>query len=95
LTFRKIKNVFFVGIGGIGMSGIAELLLNLGFNVSGSDITENDNVQRLKNLNIDVKIGHSPSNLNQDTDVLVYSSAVPIENPEIVRARQKGNSYYT
>jgi len=90
LTFRKIKNVFFVGIGGIGMSGIAELLLNLGFNVSGSDITENDNVKRLKNLNIDVKIGHSPSNLNQDTDVLVYSSAVPIENPEIVRARQKG-----
>ena len=90
MTFRKIKNVFFVGIGGIGMSGIAELLLNLGFNVSGSDINENDNVKRLKNLNIDVKIGHSPSNINQDTDVLVYSSAVPIENPEIVRARQKG-----
>ena len=72
------------------MSGIAELLLNLGFNVSGSDINENENVKRLKNLNIDVKIGHSPSNINQDTDVLVYSSAVPIENPEIVRARQKG-----
>ena len=72
------------------MSGIAELLLNLGFNVSGSDINENDNVKRLKNLNIDVKIGHSPSNINQDTDVLVYSSAIPIENPEIVRARQKG-----
>ena len=72
------------------MSGIAELLLNLGFNVSGSDINENDNVKRLRNLNIDVKIGHSPSNINQDTDVLVYSSAVPIENPEIVRARQKG-----
>ena len=90
MTFRKIKNVFFVGIGGIGMSGIAELLLNLGFNVSGSDINENDNVKRLRNLNINVKIGHSPSNINQDTDVLVYSSAVPIENPEIVRARQKG-----
>ena len=90
MTFRKIKNVFFVGIGGIGMSGIAELLLNLGFNVSGSDINENENVKRLKNLNINVKIGHSPSNINQDTDVLVYSSAVPIENPEIVRARQKG-----
>ena len=44
----------------------------------------------LKNLNVDIKIGHSPSNLNRDTDVLVYSSAVPIENPEIVRARQKG-----
>ena len=90
MTFRKIKNVFFVGIGGIGMSGIAELLLNLGFNVSGSDINENENVKRLKNLNINVKIGHSPSNINQDTDVLVFSSAIPIENPEIVRARQKG-----
>ena len=90
MTFRKIKYVFFVGIGGIGMSGIAELLLNLGFNVSGSDINENENITRLKNLNIDVKIGHSPSNINQDTDVLVYSSAVPVENPEIVRARQKG-----
>ena len=90
MTFRKIKNVYFVGIGGIGMSGIAELLMNLGFDVSGSDINENDNVKRLKNLNIDVKIGHSPNNLSRDTDVLVYSSAVPIENPEIIRARQKG-----
>ena len=90
MTFRKIKNVYFVGIGGIGMSGIAELLLNLGFDISGSDINENDNVKRLKNMNIYVKIGHSPNNFSRDTDVLVYSSAVPIENPEIVRARQKG-----
>ena len=89
MPFRKIKNVFFVGIGGIGMSGIAELLLNLGFNVSGSDMNENDNVKRLKKLGVDIKIGHDPGNLIQ-TDVLVFSSAVPLENPEIVRARQKG-----
>ena len=89
MTFRKINKVFFVGIGGIGMSGIAELLLNLGFKVFGSDMNENDNVIRLKSLGVDVKIGHDPANLI-DADVLVYSSAVPLENPEIMKARQKG-----
>ena len=83
MTFRKINKVFFVGIGGIGMSGIAELLLNLGFKVFGSDMSENDNVVRLKSLGVDVKIGHDPANLI-DADVLVYSSAVPLENPEIL-----------
>ena len=63
------------------MSGIAELLLNLNFNISGSDINENDNIKRLRNLNIDIKIGHDPGNLSKNIDVLVYSSAVPIENP--------------
>jgi UDP-N-acetylmuramate--alanine ligase len=57
MTFRKINKVFFVGIGGIGMSGIAELLMNLGFQVSGSDMHENDNVLRLKNLGIKINIG--------------------------------------
>ncbi|MGY8787632.1 MAG: UDP-N-acetylmuramate--L-alanine ligase, partial [Fidelibacterota bacterium] len=89
MTFRKINKVYFVGIGGIGMSGIAELLLNLGFNVSGSDISENDNVIRLKKIGIDVNIGHDPANVS-DSDVLVYSSAIPLENPEIMKARQKG-----
>ena len=89
MTFRKINKVYFVGIGGIGMSGIAELLLNLGFQVSGSDMNENDNVVRLKSLGVHVKIGHDPANLS-DADVLVYSSAVPPENPEIIKARLKG-----
>ncbi len=89
MTFRKIKNIFFVGIGGIGMSGIAELLKNLGFKVSGSDINENENVKRLIKLGIKVEIGHNPNNINNEIDALVYSSAVPIENPEIIRARQK------
>jgi len=89
MTFRKIDKVYFVGIGGIGMSGIAELLFNLGFQVSGSDMNKNDNVKRLKKLGINVKIGHDPNNL-ADPDLLVYSSAVPLENPEIIKARQKG-----
>tara|TARA_B100001758_G_scaffold244700_1_gene256461 strand:- start:68 stop:1468 length:1401 start_codon:yes stop_codon:yes gene_type:complete len=89
MKFRKINNVFFVGIGGIGMSGIAELLMNLEFNVSGSDLSENENVKRLKTLGVEISIGHDPNNITNDIDVLVYSSAVPLENPEIVRAKQK------
>ena len=56
MTFRKINRVHFVGIGGIGMSGIAELLLNLGFTVTGSDVKKSDNVQRLVNLGIDIHL---------------------------------------
>ena len=89
MIFRKIKNIYFVGIGGIGMSGIAELLMNLNFVVSGSDLIENDNVQRLKNLGVKIFIGHNPENL-KNSDVLVYSSAIPLENSEIIKAKQLG-----
>ncbi len=89
MNFRKINKIFFVGIGGIGMSGIAELLLNLGFYVSGSDLTKNENVIRLQKLGISIKIGHNQKNLDQ-ADVLVYSSAVPMDNPEIVKAKEIG-----
>ena len=65
MKYRKINNIFFVGIGGIGMSGIAELLHEQGFNVSGSDIYENENVKRLKRLGIKVNIGHSPKNISK------------------------------
>jgi len=71
MTFRKIKNIFFVGIGGIGMSGIAELLFNLDFYISGSDMNENENVKRLKKLGIDIHIGHNPNNI-KNAEVLVY-----------------------
>ena len=68
MTFRKIKNIFFIGIGGIGMSGIAELLSKTGFFVSGSDLNENENVIRLREIGINVKIGHKPQNiLNSDS----------------------------
>ena len=90
MKFRKINNIFFVGIGGIGMSGIAELLMNLKFNISGSDINENENVKRLRGMGVDIRIGHNINNVTNDIDVLVYSSAVSLENPEIMRARQKG-----
>ena len=89
MKFRKINNIFFVGIGGIGMSGIAELLHNLAFSISGSDMNKNENVVRLQKTGIKVCIGHDPSNVN-GIDALVYSSAIPMENPEIIRARQKG-----
>ena len=89
MKFRKIKSIFFVGIGGIGMSGIAELLHNLAFNISGSDLIENENVCRLRNIGVKVHVGHHPNNIS-GYDALVYSSAIPMENSEIVRARQKG-----
>ena len=86
--FRRVKKVHFVGIGGIGMSGIAELLLNLGFDVSGSDITESPIIEKLIRLGADVHMGHSVINLT-DADVLVYSSAVQKDNPEIQAAYEK------
>ena len=90
MKFRKINKIFFVGIGGIGMSGIAELLMNLKFSISGSDISENENVKRLRGIGVDIRIGHDINNVTNDIDVLVYSSAVSLENPEIMRAKQKG-----
>ena len=60
-----------MGIGGIGMSGIAELLMNLRFNISGSDISENENVKRLRRMGVDVRIGHDINNVTNDIDVLV------------------------
>ena len=87
MKFRKIKHIHFVGIGGIGMSGIAELLLNLGFDISGSDISNNENVKRLKRIGVMVFHGHNPKNI-KNCDVLVYSSAVSLNNSEIIKAKQ-------
>ncbi|MGH9455652.1 MAG: Mur ligase domain-containing protein, partial [Terriglobia bacterium] len=87
LTFGKIRNIHFVGIGGIGMSGIAELLLNLGFSVSGSDVKETAVTQRLRSLGANISVGHSAANV-RGAQVVVYSSAVSPENPEIVEAQR-------
>jgi UDP-N-acetylmuramate--alanine ligase len=78
--------VHFVGIGGIGMSGIAEVMQSLGYSVQGSDLSENANVARLRGLGIDVKIGHDAGNLG-DARVVVISSAVKPDNPEVRGAR--------
>jgi UDP-N-acetylmuramate--alanine ligase len=82
-----IGTIHFVGIGGIGMSGIAEILHNLGYAVQGSDIAESGNVQRLRRQGIAVRIGHAAANLG-DSSVVVVSSAVKADNPEVAAARQ-------
>ncbi len=86
--FKNIKKVHFVGIGGIGMSGIAEILVNQGFEVSGSDKALSEVTDRLEKIGINVYEGHSPSNL-KDADVLVYSSAVHLDNPEVQAAIER------
>jgi UDP-N-acetylmuramate--alanine ligase len=85
---HKVKNIHFVGIGGAGMSGIAEVLINLGFKVSGSDLANNLVTQRLKKFGATVYQGHTTENLNA-ADVVVVSSAVNEKNPEIIAARAK------
>ena len=86
---RRIRRIHFVGIGGSGMSGIAEVLLNQGYEISGSDIGVNPSVRRLTEAGAEIFIGHSDSNI-QGADVVVQSSAVTIENPEIASARELG-----
>ncbi|MBD3182621.1 UDP-N-acetylmuramate--L-alanine ligase [Candidatus Poribacteria bacterium] len=86
--FGKTKRIHFVGIGGVSMSGIAEVLLNQGFQVSGSDIRQSETTERLKNMGMDIYIGHSADNLG-DSDVLVFTSTVPPTNPEIVSAKER------
>ncbi len=84
----SISKIHFCGIGGIGMSGIAEVLHNLGYAVQGSDIAKNNNVSRLVELGIPVSIGQKGSNLG-DSTVVVASSAVRPDNPELMAARQR------
>jgi len=86
--FKTIKRVHFVGIGGIGMSGIAEILLNQGFEITGSDRSLSDVTKRLSDLGIKIYEGHSADNV-QNADVLVYSSAVMPDNPEVQEAISK------
>src|ERR1700690_3155868 len=83
---RDIGPVHFVGIGGIGMSGIAEVLANLGYTVTGSDVADSANVKRLRDLGLKVAIGHQAENLD-GADVVVVSSAIKRNNPELVAAR--------
>ncbi len=86
--FKRIKHIHFVGIGGVGMSGIAEVLHNLGYVVSGSDLRESETTRRLASLGIRILIGHTAGNIN-GADVVVRSSAVAPDNPEILAARQR------
>jgi UDP-N-acetylmuramate--alanine ligase len=87
--FKSVNKVHFVGIGGIGMSGIAEILLNQGFNVSGSDLQESENIEHLRKCGAEIFIGHDSENI-KDSEVVVYSSAVnPLKNPETIEAEKR------
>jgi UDP-N-acetylmuramate--alanine ligase len=83
-----IGTIHFVGIGGIGMSGIAEVMKNLGYRVQGSDVSDSANVKRLRGLKIPVSVGHAAANLG-DAQVVVVSSAIKADNPELVEARAR------
>jgi UDP-N-acetylmuramate--alanine ligase len=85
---RDIGPVHFVGIGGIGMSGIAEVLVNLGYQVTGSDVAENANVKRLRGKGVKIAVGHAAENV-EGADVVVVSSAIKRGNPELAAARAK------
>ena len=85
---HKVKNIHFVGIGGSGMSGIAEVLLNLGYTISGSDLSSNPATQRLSSFGARVLTGHDASNVS-DADAIVVSSAVKPDNPEVLAARAR------
>lgn len=86
--FKSVRKIHMVGIGGIGMSGIAEILLDQGFEVSGSDRQPSDITDRLEKLGAKIFKGHASKNLH-DADVVVYSSAVHLDNPELVAAAEK------
>jgi len=83
----RMRRIHFVGIGGAGMSGIAEVLINLEYTVSGSDIAENIGTRRLAELGATIFIGHNAPNV-EAVDVVVVSTAIKADNPEVVRAHE-------
>ncbi len=87
--FSTVRKIHFIGIGGIGMSGIAEILLDQGFKVSGSDKHLSEITERLEKLGAKIYEGHAPENIEPDVDVVVYSSAIKMDNPEIQEALRR------
>ena len=87
--FKKIQHIHFVGIGGAGMSGIAEVLVNLGYHVSGSDLKGTHVTERLEKLGVRIAVGHRPQNI-EGAQVVVTSTAVSTQNPEVMAARTQG-----
>jgi UDP-N-acetylmuramate--alanine ligase len=85
----RVRHVHFIGVGGIGMSGLAEILRTLEFDVSGSDLREGENTRNLQRLGVRIDVGHRAQNVH-GADVVVYTSAVNPDNPELVEARQRG-----
>jgi UDP-N-acetylmuramate--alanine ligase len=87
MTYRKLKHIHMIGIGGTGMNGIAEVLLNLGYKVTGSDLAANEATRRLAKLRARISFGHRAENV-RGADVVVVSTAVHEDNPEVVEARR-------
>ena len=85
---HAIRNIHFIGIGGSGMSGIAEVLFNLGYQVSGSDLADSATLRRLAGLGIQTRVGHAAAHV-QDADAVVTSTAVKPDNPEVLAARER------
>ena len=93
IELAKTEVIHFVGIGGIGMSGLSLIMKGMGFNVQGSDISYNKNIERLKKNKIKVLIKHSKKNIQKAT-ILVVSSAIKKNNPELVEAAKKNLPIY-
>ena len=85
---HAIRHIHFIGVGGSGMSGIAEVLLNQGYVVSGSDLSDSATLQRLQAIGIRTAVGHTPANI-EGADCIVTSTAVKADNPEVIAAREK------
>lgn len=90
MILTKIKKIHFVGVGGIGISAVAKMLIRIGKSVSGSDANESEITDDVKNSGIKLFIGHNEKNVPKDADLLIYSSAVPKTNPERERAKELG-----
>ena len=86
---KKVKRIHFVGIGGAGMSGIAEVMHNMGFDITGSDLKKSEITVYLESLGIKISYGHSPKNV-KGAEVIVTSTAIPENNPEVIAAKEKG-----
>ncbi|WP_234414126.1 Mur ligase domain-containing protein [Buchnera aphidicola] len=90
---KKILKIHLIGIAGSGMSGIALILFNLGYKISGSDLLENFMTKKLKNMGINIYFQHSEENIKY-ADFIIISSAIPSDNPEIKAAKKKIFLYY-
>ena len=86
LNMDKHKKVHFIGIGGVSMSGLAAVLLTKGYKVSGSDSKESEVLNKLREANAEIYIGHKKENL-RNVDLVVYTAAIPSDNPEIIEAK--------
>ena len=90
IDFNQKQHIYFAGIGGISMSGLAQILLSRGFNISGSDSKESALTQQLTNLGANIRYEQTASNINDNIDVLVYTAAIKEDNPELVAAKKLG-----